>query len=84
MLALGPGDRLFIYSDGIVEATNRYEKLYGSERLMVLADATGTSDLSSAVEQIVGAASRWEGDRLRDDMSVVAIEFTGDETSTGG
>ncbi|MBX3729333.1 MAG: SpoIIE family protein phosphatase [Candidatus Sumerlaeia bacterium] len=84
ILTLEPGDRLFLYSDGIVEATNRHQKLYGPDRLMVLADATDGNDLPGAVEQIVGAACRWEGDHLRDDMSMVAIEFVGDDGSTGG
>ena len=28
------GDRLFIYTDGITEATNDYDELYGDERLL--------------------------------------------------
>ena len=32
-LRLEPGDRLFQYTDGVTEATNRDKELYGMERL---------------------------------------------------
>ena len=28
------GDRLFVYTDGITEATNEYDELYGEDRLL--------------------------------------------------
>ena len=31
---LAPGDRLFLYADGVPEATNADNKLYGEERLL--------------------------------------------------
>jgi sigma-B regulation protein RsbU (phosphoserine phosphatase) len=33
-IELMPGDRLFIYSDGVTEAMNRIGEKYGTERLM--------------------------------------------------
>ena len=33
-LTMKKGDRLFIYTDGITEATNDYDELYGEERLL--------------------------------------------------
>ena len=33
-IKINPGDRLFIYTDGITEATNDYDELYGEERLL--------------------------------------------------
>ena len=33
-LKMNKGDRLFIYTDGITEATNEYDELYGEERLL--------------------------------------------------
>ena len=33
-LTLNPGDRLFLYTDGVTEATNTENKLYGEDRLL--------------------------------------------------
>jgi len=33
-LTLSPGDRVFLYTDGVTEATNAENKLYGEERLL--------------------------------------------------
>ena len=33
-IKMSPGDRLFIYTDGITEATNDYDELYGEDRLL--------------------------------------------------
>ena len=33
-IKINTGDRLFIYTDGITEATNDYDELYGEERLL--------------------------------------------------
>jgi serine phosphatase RsbU (regulator of sigma subunit) len=33
-LKLGSGDRIFLYTDGVTEATNIENQLYGEERLL--------------------------------------------------
>ena len=33
-LQMNPGDRLFVYTDGVPEAIDRDEKAYGTERLV--------------------------------------------------
>ena len=35
-IMLEPGDSLFLYTDGVTEATDSQEELYGEERLMQL------------------------------------------------
>ena len=41
---LNKGDRLFIYTDGVTEATDTQNRLFGEERL--LKSMTGTNELS--------------------------------------
>ena len=46
-LKLTKGDRLFIYSDGITEATNDYNELYGEERLLSVLKSVQNNGISS-------------------------------------
>ena len=46
-LKLARGDRLFIYTDGITEATNDYNELYGEERLLKILKSVQNNGISS-------------------------------------
>ncbi len=78
-LDLQAADRVYFYSDGVIEAANGSHELFGLERLEgVIAGCRGGS-LQESVQAIVHAAARWQGrDRFADDVSVVAMEFHGD------
>ena len=53
-LKLNKGDRLFIYTDGITEATNDYDELYGEDRLLnVLKSVQGTGKTTRDILDIV-------------------------------
>ena len=53
-LKLNKGDRLFIYTDGITEATNDYDELYGEERLLkVLKSVQDTGKTTRDILDIV-------------------------------
>lgn len=44
--ALEPGDRIYFYTDGVTEALNTREELFGEERLLALLRDEKTNDLS--------------------------------------
>ena len=53
-LKMERGDRLFIYTDGITEATNDYDELYGEERLLhVLQSVQGEGKTTHDILDIV-------------------------------
>jgi sigma-B regulation protein RsbU (phosphoserine phosphatase) len=53
-LTMNKGDRLFIYTDGITEATNDYDELYGEDRLLhVLKSVEGIDKNSRDILDIV-------------------------------
>ena len=53
-IKLNKGDRLFIYTDGLTEATNDYDELYGEDRLLsVLKSVQGTGKTSRDILDIV-------------------------------
>jgi sigma-B regulation protein RsbU (phosphoserine phosphatase) len=71
---LGPGDRLFLYTDGITEAFDPAEQEYGEERLQAwLVGHAGIAavDLNEGLRQDVlafcGSA------RPRDDMTTMVV-----------
>ena len=75
-LDLEPGDRLYLYSDGVTEETNAADEEFGRERL----GATLQRGLRVTLERSVGALVRevtsWRGhDRFGDDITVLGVEL---------
>ena len=75
VIALAPGDRLFFFTDGIIEAENHSEEVFGVERLLdVLAENRG-SPLSETVGSIMDRIEQWSAPKgPSDDASILAIE----------
>lgn len=75
-LLLHAGDRLFVYTDGVPEATNRDNTLYGTERMLAAlnADTYGTCrDLIDAVQRDVNAFTG-QVDQF-DDITMLCVEI---------
>lgn len=72
---LNPGDRLFIASDGIIEACNPAGKLLGEDGLQAImrtnAPLTGTSFL----ESLSWSVSNFAAGRRDDDISAILVEY---------
>lgn len=79
-LQLKPGDTLFLYTDGVTEAMNEKEELYGDAALQnVLSDAGQISmeelcrDVKRDVDRFAGTTPQF------DDMTMMALRWRGDE-----
>ena len=73
---LEPGDRLFVYSDGILEARRSDGALFGDERLAQAVRASAALDLEACAEAILAAVLGWAAPALpHDDISLVALEI---------
>jgi len=75
-LILGAGDRLFLYTDGVTEATNTENKLYGEDRLLqfmnenLVMNATRLLPaLKQNIDEFVGEAPQF------DDITMLAFEY---------
>ena len=75
-LMLYPGDRLFLYTDGVPEATNSENKLYGEDRLlafmnkMAMAEATDfLPALKANIDEFVGDAPQF------DDITMLMFDY---------
>ncbi len=73
---LVPGDRVYFYSDGLSEALNVHDNVFGEERLLKAIQEVRPLPLSSSVESLVTYVRDWARPRrFGDDVSVVALEI---------
>jgi len=76
ILATEPGDRIYFYSDGVVEALNAADEFFGLERFLALLERTREQPLQASLETLRAELAAWCGDAgLGDDVSVLAIEL---------
>ncbi len=75
VVALGPGDRLYLYSDGIPEAVNADGLEYGTDQLLAVLDQSRAQSLADSLETLVVGVEHWCGTpHLKDDISVLGME----------
>ena len=73
---LQPGDRLFLYSDGITECPNPQAEEFGQERLALMLMGLGRLRGLPFLEAIKWDLGRWAGrDEFSDDVSALMLEF---------
>jgi len=77
-LDLAPGDRIFLYTDGVTEATDLNETLYGEDRLLkFLTDNSGLDTektllaVKQDIDEFVGEAEQF------DDITMVDLQYNG-------
>ncbi len=82
VLRLTPGDRIYLYSDGIPEAASPANKPFGDQNLLAALDRTREMPIEASVEGLVGDVTQWCGEAgQKDDVSVLALEFLGNSGS---
>lgn len=81
-IQLEPGSKLFVYTDGVAEATNAENELFGTERMIdaLNGDTTATPEqtmhnVRNAVNEFVKEAEQF------DDLTMVCLEYKGTENS---
>ncbi|MBR4304331.1 MAG: SpoIIE family protein phosphatase [Clostridia bacterium] len=75
-LDLKPGDRLFLYTDGVPEATNTESTLYGEDRLLAFMNRNATAEatellpaLKADIDEFVGEAPQF------DDITMLMFDY---------
>jgi len=75
-LKLQAGDLAIFYTDGVIEAENETEEMYGTERLVSLvAGMDSSASAEDAIDAILQDVARFVGDAEQyDDMTVVVVK----------
>ena len=72
---LEPGDRLYLFSDGVTEAMNEAEEDFGVERLVGALAEAGPRPLGETLRQVRRSVDRWcDGNLLEDDFTLLGME----------
>lgn len=72
--ALEAGDRLLLYTDGLIEAANAQGDSFGRDALASLLRETGGLAASAAVDRIISAVQGWAV-LQEDDLTVVMCDY---------
>jgi sigma-B regulation protein RsbU (phosphoserine phosphatase) len=74
--SLSPGDRLYFYSDGVIEAGNAAGELFDRSRLIDTLRQTHSASLEDSLDTLLNEVGSWCGEAgPEDDISVVGIEI---------
>jgi sigma-B regulation protein RsbU (phosphoserine phosphatase) len=75
-LKLYPGDKLFIYTDGIVEYQNRNDELYGTQRFYETLEAQRGESVHDMVEQSIKSLMNFGNNaKPQDDITLLGLEL---------
>lgn len=77
-ICLRPGDILFQYTDGVPEATNANEQLFGSERLLEALRGSSAAQPKAVLRQVKTCVDGFVGAELQfDDITMLALQYLG-------
>ncbi len=76
---LQKSDRFVLYTDGIVEALNPAEEIYGSDRLKAFIEANSGLAADQFCDRLLDTIASWSGrglkESLDDDLTLLVVDF---------
>ena len=81
-LQLHPDDRLFVYTDGVPEATDADSQLFGTDRMLSALNEKDAADPKEVVQVVHEAVDRFVKDAEQfDDMTMLCLDYNGPNPS---
>jgi sigma-B regulation protein RsbU (phosphoserine phosphatase) len=75
-LTLSPGDRIFLYSDGVPEAMDKDREPYGEEKMASCLDGGRGGPVDASVASLLDAVEAWcQPNGPLDDVTILGIEW---------
>ena len=75
-LQLNPGDRIYLYTDGVTEATDNNTQLYGEERLLGFVNSLGDTEPETLCKRIKDDVDKFVQTAPQfDDITMLALNF---------
>jgi sigma-B regulation protein RsbU (phosphoserine phosphatase) len=75
-LQMRSGDKLLLFTDGLVEACNADEEWFGDQNLIRIARENPSSSAEDLMGLLIGAASLHCGEHFQDDASLIVLKAT--------
>ena len=77
-ITLGPGDKLFMYTDGVTEAMNERSEFYDEARLELQLTSHGSQNAGALLRKIRESISEFTADAEQsDDITMMMLEYHG-------
>ena len=73
---LDAGDRFLLYTDGLIEAANAADDLFGLERLKLAFAAADGLESHAVVDHLLTTLDTWSGQPPADDLTIVLVDWT--------
>ena len=82
-LQLAPGDTVFVYTDGVTEASDDKEHFYGTDRLIDALNAPGLTDPDSILAGVKQSIQDFVGQAEQaDDLTMLCIYYRGTDAES--
>ena len=77
-IRLGPGDELFLYTDGVTEADNRRRELFGNSRLKSVLTKSQAGSVVDRLNEVMNAVREFAGEAPQaDDITMLGLRYHG-------
>ncbi len=80
-----PGDRLFVYTDGVAEAKNSERELFGTDRVLSVLNSDKDASPQKTLENVTNGINAFVGDAEQfDDITMLGFAYYGSEANGNG